>query len=110
MLPGNRERSLDSNVIACKCFLNQHRRDRNFDLRLATETPPEDLLALDEALEQLAHVDPRKAELVRLRFFVGLSVEEVAEVLDVSLATVARDWKFVRTWLFQRLRDGAEEK
>ena len=81
-----------------------HRRDREFDLRLATETPPEDLLALDEVLERLARADPRKAELVRLRFFVGLSVEEVAEVLDVSVRTISREWRFVRTWLFQELR------
>jgi RNA polymerase sigma factor (TIGR02999 family) len=62
-----------------------------------------DLMALDEALEQLAMFDARKVRVIELRFFAGLTVEETAEVLDVSPDTVARDWRLARTWLLQKL-------
>lgn len=68
-------------------------------------TPTEDLPRLDEALSRLAIVDPRKAEVVKLRFFVGLSMSEIARALKISLATVERDWTFARTWLFAELTD-----
>jgi RNA polymerase sigma factor (TIGR02999 family) len=68
----------------------------------------EDLLALDEALEQLAEEEPVKAGLVKLRFFAGLSMPEVAEVLGISLATAERHWTYARTWLFARLQDAVE--
>jgi RNA polymerase sigma-70 factor, ECF subfamily len=64
----------------------------------------EDLVALDEALERLAQFDPRRSQVVELRFFGGLGVEEVAEVLNVSRHTVMRDWTLARTWLFRELR------
>ena len=57
------------------------------------------LLSLDDALKTLASIDPRQSEIVELRFFGGMSVEETAEVLKVSPATVARDWTFARAWL-----------
>jgi RNA polymerase sigma factor (TIGR02999 family) len=63
-----------------------------------------ELIALDEALEQLSQVDPRKARIVELRFFGGLSVEEVADVLGVSPDTVARDWRLARAWLLSHLK------
>jgi RNA polymerase sigma factor (TIGR02999 family) len=62
-----------------------------------------DLLALDEALSDLATRDERQARLVELRFFGGLLLEEAAEVLDVSPATAKRDWTMARAWLYQRL-------
>jgi RNA polymerase sigma factor (TIGR02999 family) len=62
-----------------------------------------DLLALDDALERLAAIDPRKARVVEMRFFGGLSVQESAEVLRVSEVTVRRDWQFARTWLLREL-------
>jgi RNA polymerase sigma-70 factor, ECF subfamily len=62
-----------------------------------------DLVALDEALTALAAVDRRKAEVVELRFFAGLSVEEVAAVLKVSSQTVARDWRLAKVWLLREL-------
>jgi RNA polymerase sigma-70 factor, ECF subfamily len=65
-----------------------------------------DVIALDDALTALERSDPRKCRVVELRFFGGLSVEEVAAVLDVSTDTVSRDWKFAKTWLFRELRDG----
>ena len=58
-----------------------------------------ELIVLDDALNALAKIDPRKARVVELRFFGGLSVEEAAEVLAVSPETVMRDWKFARSWL-----------
>ncbi len=60
-----------------------------------------DLLALDEALERLGDTDQRKAQVVELRYFGGLSVEETAEVLGVSEITVLRDWKFAKAWLLR---------
>ncbi len=62
-----------------------------------------DLVALDEALETLATVDERKSKVVELRFFGGLSVEETAEVLTISVDTVMRDWKFAKVWLLREL-------
>jgi len=62
------------------------------------------VVRLDEALEQLAQVDPRKEQVVELRYFGGLSVDETAEVLNVSPQTVLRDWKFAKAWLMRELR------
>jgi RNA polymerase sigma factor (TIGR02999 family) len=64
----------------------------------------EDLVALDEALQRLAEFDPRRSQVVELRFFGGLGIEEIAEVLGVSRHTVMRDWTLARTWLFRELR------
>jgi len=70
-----------------------------------------DLVALDDALNALAAIDARKSEVVQLRFFGGLSVEETAEVLRVSAETVKRDWKLAKVWLLRELnrddKDGA---
>jgi RNA polymerase sigma factor (sigma-70 family) len=65
-----------------------------------------ELIALEDALNALAGNDPRKARVVELRFFGGLSVEETAEVLAVSPETVMRDWKFARSWLQAELTNG----
>jgi RNA polymerase sigma factor (TIGR02999 family) len=62
-----------------------------------------DLMALDEALVRLAALDPRKAQVVELRFFAGLSVEETAEALTLSDKTVRRDWQFAKAWLLREL-------
>ena len=62
-----------------------------------------EILALDDALEALAKVDPRKAEVIELRFYGGLSVEEAAAFLKVSPQTVMRDWKLARAWLLRAL-------
>jgi RNA polymerase sigma factor (TIGR02999 family) len=63
-----------------------------------------ELVALDDALTELAKVDPRKARIVELRFFAGLEVKETAEVVGVSPETVMRDWKLARAWLLWELR------
>ena len=66
-----------------------------------------DLVALDDAMNGLARIDPRKVQVVEMRFFGGLSVEETAEVLKVSTVTVKRDWRAARAWLYRELTHGA---
>jgi len=68
------------------------------------EGPATDVVALNDALEALADVDERKSRVVELRFFGGLSVEETAEVLNVSRETIKRDWTFAKMWLLRHLR------
>jgi RNA polymerase sigma factor (TIGR02999 family) len=70
----------------------------------ATTNDAEELLALDEALDELARLHPRQAMMVESRFFGGLEVPEIAELLDVSEATVLRDWRAARAWLARELR------
>ncbi len=72
---------------------------------VVSRQPVADLLDLDNALRALAEVDERKSEVIELRFFGGLSMEESAEVLGVSLETVKRDWKLAKLWLLSRLRE-----
>jgi RNA polymerase sigma factor (TIGR02999 family) len=76
-------------------------------LDVASPMPAADLVGVHDALEALAGVDPRKAAVVELRFFGGLSVEETAEVLGISAETVMRDWKFARSWLLRELSASA---
>ena len=75
------------------------------------DQPSSDILALDEAISRLAEIDERKCRVVEMRFFGGLSVEESAEVLNVSTETVKRDWRIAKVWLLRELtsehRDGA---
>jgi RNA polymerase sigma factor (TIGR02999 family) len=73
------------------------------DLEIAAPLPDDDLLELHAALDELARLDPEAAELVKLRFFVGLTHEEAAEVLGVSRSTADRTWVFARAWLYQRI-------
>jgi RNA polymerase sigma factor (TIGR02999 family) len=65
--------------------------------------PAEDLLALDEALQQLEAEDPIKAQVVKLRYFTGVSLEETAQILNISPATAKRHWVYARSWLFGKL-------
>jgi RNA polymerase sigma factor (TIGR02999 family) len=67
---------------------------------------PDDLLALDEALERLTHHDPSAAQLVKLHCFAGLTVEQAAEALGISRTTAYRVWTFARAWLYSQLGDG----
>ena len=75
-------------------------------LEVAFDARAEDLLALSEALARLEADDPRKAEIVRLRFFAGLGEEETAEVLGVATRTVRREWRYVRARLYRELAEG----
>jgi len=74
---------------------------------LVSAAPSLDLLALDEALSRLAEIEPAKAELVKLRFFAGLTMPEAAAALDISLATAERYWTFAKSWLYAELADDA---
>lgn len=73
------------------------------DIDPPAATPPEEILAMDEALERLAQAHPEEAQLVKLRYFVGLTQEEAARVLAISRRTVNNRWSFARAWLFQAL-------
>jgi RNA polymerase sigma factor (TIGR02999 family) len=73
------------------------------DLPLGVEFQTVEVLALDEALEQLETIDPRQARIVEMRFIAGLSEEEIACALDVSVRTVKREWRIARAWLYGRL-------
>jgi RNA polymerase sigma factor (TIGR02999 family) len=73
--------------------------------RFLEKDASEDLEAVDEALSKLAAEDRAKAELVKLRFFAGLTMPEIAQVLKISLATAERDWAYARTWLYAELKD-----
>ena len=74
------------------------------------QAPSEDLDALDEALTRLTAHDPIKAEVVKLRFFAGLTMPEVALALDLSLATVERHWTYARLWLYAELTDERQQE
>ena len=79
-------------------------------VNLAVEQDPEEVLILDDAIRRLKDVDPSAAEVVTLRFFAGLSVAETAATLDVSEATVKRQWAFARAWLFNALGGPAGQR
>ena len=74
------------------------------DVSPATQPASVDVLALDQALEALSALDPRQCRrVVELRFFAGLDVDETADALEISPATVARDWALAKVWLYRRL-------
>jgi len=84
---------------------------RRLDLEaidLVGATPCDDLLALDEALEQLAHKDPVAAQLVKLRYFAGLSLQEAARAVGIPLRTAERNWTYARAWLHRATSRGDE--
>jgi RNA polymerase sigma factor (TIGR02999 family) len=85
------------------------RLDLEFDIPSFGEEK-HDLLAIDEALEELQQVDPDKAALVKLRFFAGLSETEAAAEMQISRATAARYWTYAKAWLFNRLREREKSK
>jgi RNA polymerase sigma factor (TIGR02999 family) len=70
----------------------------------------DDLVALDDALQTLAKYDPRKCQIVELRFFAGLSVEEAAEVMKLSPITIIREWNKAKAWLYQELSEGMPDE
>src|SRR5215472_13794472 len=74
------------------------------DCAEAATSDDDQVLAVDEALEKLARLDPQRAEVVKLRYFVGLSFQETAEVLGISEPTVKRYWSFARAWLYEEIR------
>jgi len=74
----------------------------------STPTPDINLLALDEAIERLAQFSPRKARVVEMRFFGGMTIEETAAALDVSIDVVKREWRTARLWLLRALREAGD--
>jgi RNA polymerase sigma factor (TIGR02999 family) len=64
-----------------------------------------DLVALDEAMQRLAALDPQQSRIVELKFFAGLGIEEIAALLDLSPATIKREWRSAKAWLFQQIGD-----
>jgi RNA polymerase sigma factor (TIGR02999 family) len=76
----------------------------SLDENAVAAQPAVDIVALDEALARLAAVDPQQSRVVELRFFAGLSVDETAEALAISPATVKRDWATAKLWLYNELR------
>ena len=92
------------------------RRKRGGDLRRrelgevqpAVEAPPDEVLALDEALTDFALEHPDKARLVQLRYFAGLTIPEAAEALGISPSTADRHWSYARAWLYRRLKSSKE--
>jgi RNA polymerase sigma factor (TIGR02999 family) len=73
---------------------------------LSIDGPSDELIALDEALVKLAIEDPVKADLVKLRYFAGLTNSQAAEILKISIATANRHWSYARSWLFQEINKG----
>ena len=117
----NRAHFLAVSARLMRRILVDHARSRNYEKRgggaqkvsfdeglVVSLEPGQDLVALHDALTALAKVDPRKSQVVELRFFGGLSVEETADALHVSTDTVTRDWKLARVWLLRELRGGAQ--
>ena len=84
------------------------RRLRLEHINLSLAEPPDELLLLNDALDKLAQEDPACAELVKLRFFAGLTLDEAADVLGVVRRTADRYWAFARSWLYAALRKGEE--
>lgn len=76
------------------------------DVQIATPEPEQDLVALDEALDKLTAQDKLKAELVKLRYFAGLTLEQAATILGISAATADRYWAYARAWLHQEITRG----
>jgi len=83
-----------------------HRVDFD-DAALAIEQPSDNLIALDEALAKLAEEDSVKADLVKLRYFAGLTIEQAAKILKISRATADRYWSYARAWLFHEINKSA---
>jgi RNA polymerase sigma factor (TIGR02999 family) len=97
-----------------RCRLSQRRggdaRRVSLDgLDLAAPLPDDEVLAVDEALERLQQIDPRKAELVKLRYFAGLTIPEAAQTMGISVPTANRYWAYARAWLHEELADHDKE-
>jgi RNA polymerase sigma factor (TIGR02999 family) len=79
------------------------------ELEIAGPAPDDQLLALNDALDRFTALEPQQAELVKLRYFVGLKTDEAAEVLGISKATATRWWAYARAWLFEAVQKGDAE-
>jgi RNA polymerase sigma factor (TIGR02999 family) len=77
---------------------------------LTVDAPPDEIVALDEALAKLAEQHPEKAQLVKLRYFAGLTIEEAAAALGIGTSTADRHWAFARAWLYRQMDEGESER
>jgi len=84
-----------------------HQRVDLDDADVTIEESSTDIIALDEALAKLAEEDPIKADLVKLRYFAGLTIKQTAKILEISRATAERYWSYARAWLFHEINKGA---
>jgi len=80
------------------------------EIAVVNEDQAEHFIALDEALRSLEYLDPQKSKIVELRYFGGLSIEETAEVLDISSRTVRREWQRARAWLYRMITEGTVDE
>jgi RNA polymerase sigma factor (TIGR02999 family) len=107
---------------AMRRILVEHARKRHFAKRgaggvkvsfdeaaIVSQEQASDLVALDDALTSLETMDPRKARIVELRYIGGLNIEETAEVLDISPATVQREWRAAKAWLYREIQEGTRD-
>ena len=99
-----KERNLEGRVLHQDFFSLDDTHDGVYDLVI--EQTPDDLIALDEALEKLAQQDPIKADLVKLRYFAGLTNEQAASSLGITPRIAERNWTYARTWLLREIRKG----
>ena len=86
---------------------NRHRVNDG-EAELTIEPPPDVILAVDEALTRLEQDDPRKAQIVNLRYFARMTTVETADALNVSVGTIEREWRYIRAWLHCQLSEPAE--
>jgi len=77
-------------------------------LELSVAEPPDELLEIDDALTKLANIHPERAELIRLRFFAGLTTADAAQILEISTTTAERHWIYARAWLFREISTAAD--
>jgi RNA polymerase sigma factor (TIGR02999 family) len=80
------------------------------EVDIAAPSKDDEMLAVNDALDRLAARDARKAELVKLRYFSGLSIDEAADILGISAPTAKRDWVYARAWLFREMTDGSSSR
>lgn len=86
------------------CHGGGHQRRELLEVDVAVEPPADDLLDLDEAIDRLGELEPRSAELAKLRVFAGMTLEETASLLGVSPSTAKREWAYIRAWLRRQMR------
>ena len=79
------------------------------EVEIAAPEPTADVLALNEAIELLESEDPRKGQIVNMRYFAGLTAKETAAAMDLSVTTIEREWRYIRSWLFKQLDEGRSD-
>jgi RNA polymerase sigma factor (TIGR02999 family) len=86
------------------------RTELSEDAIVVSSEKDDEMLGINEILDRFAHLEPRKAEVVKLRYFIGMTIEEAAEALGISSPTAKRDWIFARAWLFRELKNASNSE